>query len=259
MMYGIEVWQRPRIPFIRWTLREVLAYVSISKVTQTRFLAWAGDLAAKAFILPNAIRLELYEAGARDEVLAAQYGVAGKRVLMTLGRLADARYKGFDEVIEILPELLQANPALVYMIVGKGEDMARLTRKAAALGVSSHVLFTGFVEEEHKAALYRLADVYVMASRGEGFGFVILEALASGIPTIASAVDGGREALREGMLGQLVDPAKPDELKAAISRALETPKHIPDGLDYFAYPNFERRLHGMFDEWLAACTQGRTA
>ena len=250
LMYGIEVWKPPRIPLIRWMLGKVLAYASISKVTESRFLSWAGKIKARSFILPNAIRLELYEAGARDEALAARYGVAGKRVLMTLGRLADARYKGFDEVIEILPDMVKADPDLAYMVVGKGEDMTRLKAKAEALGISSHVVFTGFVEEEHKAALYRLADVYVMASRGEGFGFVILEALASGIPTIASSVDGGREALRDGMLGQLVDPAKPEELKAAISRALKTPKHVPEGLSYFAFPNFERRLHDMFDQWL---------
>jgi glycosyltransferase involved in cell wall biosynthesis len=171
---------------------------------------------------------------------------------MTVGRIVAAdRYKGFDEVIEVLPNLIRQEPDLVYLIVGRGPDMARLVCKAEALGVASHVVFTGYVAEEEKSAVYRLADAYVMASRGEGFGFVILEALATGIPTVASAIDGGREALRDGMLGQLVNPAKPEELKAAILRALETPKHIPDGLDYFAYPNFERRLHGMFDEWLA--------
>jgi glycosyltransferase involved in cell wall biosynthesis len=170
---------------------------------------------------------------------------------MTLGRLAEVeRYKGFDEVIEVMPDLLEEAPDLAYVIAGKGSDMERLKQKAHALGLAGHVVFTGYVAEEEKAALYRLADVYIMASRGEGFGFVILEALATGIPTIASTLDGGREALRDGMLGQLVDPAKPEEIKSAIRHALKMDKEVPPGLAYFAYPNFQQRLHGMFDEWI---------
>jgi phosphatidyl-myo-inositol dimannoside synthase len=252
LMYGIDVWQPPRNAVSRLTLRKLIAYVSISRITQQKFLGWAPELRAKAHILPNAIHLEHYAPGAKDPALAARYGVAGKRVLMTLGRLvAEERYKGFDEVIETLPDLLKDAPDLVYLIAGKGSDVERLKQKARALGVADHVVFTGYVAEEEKAALYRLADVYVMASSGEGFGFVILEALATGIPTIASTVDGGREALRDGMLGQLVDPAKPDELKTAIRHALKMDKKVPPGLAYFAYPNFRQRLHGMFDEWLS--------
>ena len=252
LMYGIDVWQPPKNALSRLFLKKLLAYVSISRITQERFLEWAPKLRAKPHILPNAIHLENYAPGPKDEALAARYGVTGKRVLMTLGRLvAEERYKGFDEVIETLPDLLNDSPDLVYLIAGKGSDMERLKEKARSVGVGDHVVFTGYVAEEEKAALYRLADVYVMASRGEGFGFVILEALATGIPTIASAVDGGREALRDGMLGQLVDPANPEELKTAIRHALKMDKEVPPGLAYFAYPNFKERLHGMFDEWMS--------
>jgi glycosyltransferase involved in cell wall biosynthesis len=252
LMYGIDVWQPPKNALSRLFLKKLLAYVSISRITQERFLEWAPKLRAKPHILPNAIHLENYAPGPKNEALAARYGVTGKRVLMTLGRLvAEERYKGFDEVIETLPDLLNDSPDLVYLIAGKGSDMERLKEKARSVGVGDHVVFTGYVAEEEKAALYRLADVYVMASRGEGFGFVILEALATGIPTIASAVDGGREALRDGMLGQLVDPANPEELKTAIRHAIKMDKEVPPGLAYFAYPNFKERLHGMFDEWMS--------
>ena len=62
--------------------------------------------------------------------------------------------------------------------------------------------------------LYNLADVYVMPSPGEGFGFVFLEAMACGVPVIGSKVDGGREALLDGKLGLLVDPTNHAELRA---------------------------------------------
>ena len=91
-----------------------------------------------------------------------------------------------------------------------------------------------------------------MPSRGEGFGFVFLEAVACGVPVIASCLDGGREAVRKGELGRLVDPTNPAEIRFAILDALAARgKRIPEGLAYFSYANFERRTHAIIDELAA--------
>jgi glycosyltransferase involved in cell wall biosynthesis len=146
------------------------------------------------------------------------------------------------EVIEVLPQL---DDDVAYVVAGGGDGISILQRKAAALGVANRVVFTGKFPEAEKADLYGIADLYVMPSRGEGFGFVFLEALACGLPVIGSRADGGREALRFGALGALVDPASPGEIRAAIRDALEEapPRRIPDGLEHFAFANFERRVH----------------
>jgi glycosyltransferase involved in cell wall biosynthesis len=81
-----------------------------------------------------------------------------------------------------------------------------------------------------------------MPGRGEGFGFVFLEAMACGVPVIASKLDGSREAVRDGELGQLVDPDDADALAEAILIALQQPKAIPTGLDYFSFPRFVERV-----------------
>ena len=108
------------------------------------------------------------------------------------------------------------------------------------------VVFTGYVAEAEKADHYRVADLYVMPSRGEGFGIVYLEALACGLPAIGSKLDGSREALRNGLLGTLVDPANAEELKAAIRLGLRNPsRSVPPGLSYFSYAEFERRCHDL--------------
>jgi glycosyltransferase involved in cell wall biosynthesis len=107
------------------------------------------------------------------------------------------------------------------------------------------------VPEADKAAYYRLADAYVMPSRKEGFGFVFLEAMACGIPVIASRTDGSREAVRDGLLGALVDPDQPAELHQAIREALRKPRGvIPEGLAYFSFENFTRRVRELVDEVL---------
>lgn len=252
MIYGIDAWLPTDRPISNYLISRILAYVSISRVTQERFLGWATTGKARGAILPNAIDLSAYAPGPKNPELERRYGVAGKKVIMTVGRLVSAeRYKGFDEVLESLPELMRDTPNLVYVIVGEGSDRQRLSDKASALGIEEHVVFTGHVPESEKAEIYRLADAFIMASRGEGFGFVILEALATGIPTVASNIDGGREAIREGMLGILVDPDKPEDVVRAARQALRSEKKVPEGLEFFSYPNFESRLHELLEGWLS--------
>lgn len=252
LLYGIEAWQAPRSFLARRAAGEVFAHVAISRITEDRYRDWAKPRGARGYILPNAIDLAAYGAGPKSTALAERYGVSGKRVLMTLGRLAASeRYKGFDEVLDLLPRLARRVPDLVYVIAGEGDDRPRLAARAHALGVADRVVFTGFVSEQDKAALYGLADVYVHASSGEGFGFVTLEAMASGVPTIASRIDGGREALRDGELGILVDPRDAPALESAILTALQRPKAIPRGLEYFSFANFRTRLHRIIDDCLA--------
>lgn len=245
IIYGIEAWKPLREMLSNRLVRRCSAVVSISDITLDRFLGWSG-YEGNSHLLPNAIRAAWYGIRPRNEELAARYQLKGKRVLMTLGRVVAAeRYKGFDEVLEVMPAL---DDDISYLVAGGGNDIPRLKRKAAKLGVKDRVIFTGLVPEYEKADLYNLADVYVMPSRGEGFGFVLLEAMACGVPVIASRLDGGREAVRQGELGQLVDPTSPAEIRVAITDALASGgKSVPPGLDYFSFENFESRTHAIIE------------
>ena len=133
-------------------------------------------------------------------------------------------------------------PNAVLLFVGDGSDRDRLQQKAAQAGMRDRVIFTGRVSDDDKADLFRMADAYVMPSRGEGFGFVVLEAMACGVPVVVSSLDGTREAVLNGELGAVVDPDNPDALRAAILSALAAPHKVPEGLSYFAFPKFEARL-----------------
>jgi len=234
VVHGIEAWKKRKMP-----IAQCRGIVSVSSVTRDRMCGWSR-YAGPAYVLPNAVHLEQYGIREKRADLIARYRLEGKRVLLTVGRLDSAeRSKGFDEVIDVLRDLPED---VVYMIAGGGDDASRLQARARELGVASRVVFTGLFGEEDKTDLYNLADVYVMPSRGEGFGFVFLEAMACGVPAIASKLDGGREALLNGQLGALVDPTNPAEIRAAIVETLARgERRIPQGLEHFSFENFAAR------------------
>jgi phosphatidylinositol alpha-1,6-mannosyltransferase len=242
-IYGIDAWRPTGRRMSDWLATRVDAVVSISDITRNRFNGWAGLPEDSLFLLPNAIHLQEYGEGDKPAYLEERYSVRGKRVLMTLGRLSAAeRYKGIDEVLELMSSILADVPNVLFLIVGDGDDCARLRDKAKGLGVEAQVLFAGRIPEQEKADHYRLADAFVMAGRGEGFGFVFLEAMACGVPVVASKLDGSREAVLDGELGLLADPNDLPGLKQAILKALHQPKGIPSGLSYFDFTHFCQRL-----------------
>jgi glycosyltransferase involved in cell wall biosynthesis len=245
-VYGVDAWKPTASPLANVLARRVNAVISISQVTSERFRAWSRVPAEKCWLLPNAIHLDQYGIAPKSPALLARYGIQGRKVIMMLGRIVTTeRYKGVDEVLEIMPRLLREVPNLTYLVVGDGSDRERLEAKAKTLGLKEQVVFSGLVPEAEKADHYRLADAFVMPSYGEGFGFVFLEALACGVPVVGSTADGSREALRDGLLGRLVNPQNPDELEQAILQAIAAPKEIPEGIAYFSFENFERRCHEM--------------
>jgi phosphatidylinositol alpha-1,6-mannosyltransferase len=238
VVHGIEAWQRRRT-----RLSQCRAIVSVSALTRDRLVGWSR-YEGSTFVLPNAVHLEQYGIRPKRADFVARYRVEGKRVLLTVGRLdAAERSKGFDEVLEVLRDLPED---VVYMIAGGGNDATRLQLRARELGVASRVVFTGLFADEEKPDLYNLADAYVMPSRGEGFGFVFLEAMACGVPVIGSKIDGGREALLDGQLGLLVDPTNPAEIRAAIVETLDRRERIvPEGLGYFSFEKFAERSRAI--------------
>ncbi|GAB4176507.1 MAG: hypothetical protein OHK0024_13920 [Thalassobaculales bacterium] len=237
MIHGIEAWQ-PRRGVGPGTIDHVL---SVSAVTLDRFRGWSGFPAERATVTGCGIDLQRF----RPDPVAAP--APGRRVLLSLGRLHPAeRYKGFDRVIAVLPRLLATVPGLVYRIAGEGGDRPRLEALARQAGVAGRVEFLGHVAEPDKPALYREADAFVLAGRGEGLGIVLLEAMACGVPIVASRLDGSREAAGDGRRGEICDPDDEADLVAAILRALARPRgQRPPDIDSFADETVAARLRAQ--------------
>ncbi len=245
IIHGVEAWRPSRKRLANWLARRVDAFIAVSKYSAKRFTHWSKLPMDRAFILPNCVDLDRFRPQHRDARLIERYGLKSNKVIMTVGRLAsEERYKGFDQVIEIMPQLIKRFSNLKYLIVGEGSDRNRLEAKVEKLDLSDRVIFTGYVSESEKIAHYNLADVYVMPSTGEGFGIVLLEAIACGVPVVGSSVGGSREALLEGQLGRLADPRNPLALFDAVTLALEggKPPERMEMINTFSEQTFRTRV-----------------
>jgi glycosyltransferase involved in cell wall biosynthesis len=135
-------------------------------------------------------------------------------VLVSVGRLSWE--KGQASLIRALPEIAAAVPNVRLLVVGVGPQLEQLQQLAAELGVAGRVAFTGsrpFVER-----LLGLADVFVFPSLSEGLGIALLEAMAMGLPVVASSTEGIMEVATDGADALLVPPGEPAAIAAAVVR-----------------------------------------
>ena len=326
IIHGVDAWSPTPDWLANACVRRVDGFVAVSHLTKRRFQRWTRLRDDQGVVLPNCVDLSAFGPGPKPAGLLHRYQIRGKRVLLTLGRLAsEERYKGFDEVLDVLRFLIGEIPNLCYVICGDGPDRKRLVAKARLLGLevleshpatpklpnsqtpkltatpklpnsqtpklpSSPVVPPGRPpapprpachlhrphQRRRKGGPFPAGGFVRHAHSGEGFGIVILEALACGIPVIGSKVDGSREALLNGRLGALVDPRDPKELRDTILRILRSDRPPTDGgltsnprspasvmvaapgpdhtLDTFSAARFQQRVHAILD-----CITGVTA
>ena len=126
-------------------------------------------------------------------------------------------WKGVDGIIEAVAGIADCR----LIVVGDGPERSRYEACAADVGVADRVLFLATVPPGHVAAYLLQADVFVLNSTYEGLPHVVLEAMAAGVPVVATAVGGTPEAVQHRVTGLLVAPRDTDALRGAISRLLE--------------------------------------
>lgn len=131
----------------------------------------------------------------------------------------DNRQKAQEHIIEVAREMRASHPHVHFALVGGGEDEAMLKGLAAGL---DNVTFTGFVNNvgDYLAAF----DIFILPSRREGIGSVLLDAMEQRVPIVASRVGGVPEIVRDGENGLLIDPDRPDQLMDAIIALAESPE-----------------------------------
>jgi glycosyltransferase involved in cell wall biosynthesis len=196
-------------------LKEADKIIVVSNATRNYVLSLGAD-PAKIEVLHNGVDLDRFKPlpEVKDE-MRKKLGIAEDVcVVLTVRRLV---YKnGIDTLLDSAEIAVRKNPNLVFVAVGKGPDFEEVQKRIVQLGMQRNFKLTGFVSDEDLPCYYNVADLFALPSKsGEGLPLVALEAMACGLPVIATNVGGTSEVLNE-KYGRLVPPNSPEALAEAI-------------------------------------------
>ncbi|HSF43884.1 MAG TPA: glycosyltransferase [Thermoanaerobaculia bacterium] len=228
-LHGSDVFlaEKPGVRSLaRWALSRsrLLTGCSPELVDRVRALGFPAE---RSRVIPYGVDVAAFSpAPERRSIWRGKLGVPeGAPLLLGVGRMATK--KGFQGLIEILPRLLATNPELRIVLAGGGDLLDGF--KAAASPWPDRVFFPGAVLRDTLPDLYRAADLFVLPAVHDGKGNVdglpnvILEAMASGLPVVASGISGIPLAVENGRTGLLVPEKDPSALLAALGRLLADP------------------------------------
>jgi glycosyltransferase involved in cell wall biosynthesis len=208
------------------TLRRtvVLTGCSPELVDRVAALGLAGD---RCHLIPYGVDVDTFHPGGDGRsAWRARFGIpASAMVVLAVGRMATK--KGFQVLLPELRRLLERHPVCHVVLAGGGDRLEEFRRAASTLAARVHL--PGVVYRDGLAGLYRAADVFVLPAVHDGSGNVdglpnvILEAMASGLPVVASGISGIPLAVADGVSGILVPEGDGAGLHAALDRLLRRP------------------------------------
>jgi glycosyltransferase involved in cell wall biosynthesis len=146
---------------------------------------------------------------------------AGRGEILTVAAMSPR--KGHAVLLAALAELARRGADFGALLVGDGPERPALERLADELGIRARVRFAGALAEEDLPPLYRAADVFCLPSYAEGVPIVLMEAMASELPVVATGVMGVPELVEDGRSGLVVPPGRPDALADALAQLLDDP------------------------------------
>ncbi|WP_048147934.1 glycosyltransferase family 4 protein [Palaeococcus ferrophilus] len=200
------------IPLFSHYLRYPHKIIAVSKASKA-FVSHFTDTSVE--VVPNGVDDKRFRPSQGGEELKEELGIEGN-VVLYVSRMSYR--KGPHVLLNAFAGIEDAT----LVMAGSGEMLPFLKAQARFLGVEDHVRFLGYVPDEMLPRLYDMADVFVLPSTtAEAFGIVVLEAMASGVPVIATDVGGIPEIVRESESGLLVPPGNELELRKAIERLLK--------------------------------------
>jgi glycosyltransferase involved in cell wall biosynthesis len=199
--YDFWLYHRIAVPFLRVIWHGAEAVIANSR--GLRDLAKGFDESLDIPIIPNGVDIELFTSEGRD------WNAAG---VLSVGRVV--HQKGLDLGLMALADLKDL--AWEWRIVGDGPQVAYLRETLAREGLEHRVQIIGWAGPAELVAEYRRASLFVFPSRHEGMPNAVLEAMASGLPVIATQIAGNEELVVPGETGILVPPDDPDALREAL-------------------------------------------
>jgi glycosyltransferase involved in cell wall biosynthesis len=211
-------------------------YIVVSRAVKD-VLVRDGLPPGRIAVVRSGIDLDRFDR-APDAAFRSVFGISeGDRVVVNVAHFAD--HKGQRYLVEAAPLILRDLPRTVFLLIGEGELRLSLMTLARELGVADRVLFPGFLANVHE--YLGSADLFVMPSHMEALGTAALEAMAAGLPVVASRVGGLPEIITAGRDGLLVPPRDPNALAHAVVRMLRD-----DGLRQRLASEGRKRVRAKF-------------
>jgi glycosyltransferase involved in cell wall biosynthesis len=204
--------------FSRWKYRQADLFIAASRAIRDMLIE-DGIAPARIVVVHDGIDVARIERLPAVDLRTEFWLPHGAPVLVNVGALVP--HKGQRFLVEAMPQVRRALPDARLVIFGDGELRGALESQVRELHLDRHVLFAGFRPDVLQ--LMKSADLFVMSSVTEGLGSTILDALAMGLPVVATRAGGIPEAVIHGETGWLVTPGRPGEMAEAIVRLLGDP------------------------------------
>ena len=202
-------------PILASALEKISGRIAVAEAARSTLVEHMGG---DAVLIPNGVNVRRYE---KAEPLAGFPGVGG--TLGFLGRMDEPR-KGLDILLAAFSLLAAERPELRLLIAGRGDREDALYQVPAPY--RDRVILLGQVSDEDRVRMLHSVDVFCAPNTGgESFGYVLVEAMASGAPIVASNIDAFHQVLRGGEAGELFEVGDPVGLAAAAGRLLDDPGH----------------------------------
>ncbi len=203
----------------------------------------APRLRSKGRVLGNGVDLE--------EIEKAEPYQSDHPFILGLGRLVPK--KGFDVLVNAFGNIAASFPNHQLIIAGDGPERSKLESLIEKLSLERKVTLLGRVTHEKALSLFKSCDLFVLPSRKEPFGIVLLEAMAAGAPIVATEVGGVTEIIKSGYNGLLVKSDNPDQLAVEINKVLSDESvrkklsgHCLDFVDNFSWQQVAKRYIDLF-------------
>lgn len=245
-------------PLVRRALQGATQVLAVSESLRQVAIG-LGLPADRVRVVGNGVDLARFHPMPRDEARRLLDLPADAPVLISVGGLVER--KGFHRVIELLPALRARWPGLRYLVVGgpspEGDMGPDLRRQVAHLGLQDAVRFVGPVAPDQLRPLLSAADIFVLATRNEGWANVFLEAMACGLPVVTTDVGGNAEVVCRPELGTVVPFGDAERLLAAIDAALAEPRDAAALRRYAEDNTWDRRVDDLLTLFRGLRPRGR--
>ena len=193
--------------------------ITVSKETMKYVLSLGADK-TKTSVIHNGVDINRFHPMNKEESRKQLELPTDRKIILSVRRLV---YKnGLGTLIESVPPVAQKHPDILFVVAGKGPSRKLIENRIKELKTQNNIKLAGFVPDNQLSTIYAAADQFVLPSAsGEGLPLVLLEAMSTGLPVIATAVGGTPEIVTQNKNGVLIPPKNPTAMADAILTLLE--------------------------------------